>query len=131
MWAWLAPEAVARAGRWQEARSLAAETLEISLQANFPYSILTSRFALGLAFAGQSAWSEALAEFEHGLEIARMLDHPWDIATFLYEMGSVYAIRANSGDREKARRSFDEALAYFTELKAQPSVDKVIAALDR
>jgi tetratricopeptide (TPR) repeat protein len=131
MWSFAVPEVAARVGQVEEAKSLAADSMTLFQAVGMPYGVVTSRLALGLAYVGQMKWDEALTEFEQVLEIARTLDHPWDIAVTLYEMGISHTKRRDEGDQERAQQEFEEAFRIFTELKAQPSMEKVNAALDR
>ena len=131
MWSFAVPEVAARSGQVEEAKSLAADSMTLFQALGMPYGVVTSRLAFVLAYVGQMKWDEALTEFERALEIARTLDHPWDIAVTLYEMGMSHAKRRDEGDQERAQQEFEEAFRIFTELKAQPSIDKINAALDR
>ena len=94
---------------------------------NIPYGKAICHFAMGLIHAVHESFDEALSEFEQALDLYRNLDHPWDTANVLYEMGGVHKLL---GDREQARKKFEEALVIFTDLKAQPSMDKINKALE-
>jgi predicted ATPase/class 3 adenylate cyclase len=131
MLGWMISEAAVRAGQLEEAQRLAMEAKTFFQRLDMPYEIAISHFALGLTNAVQEKWDEALTGFEQALNIYRTLNHPWDIAVTLYEMGMAHTKRKDEGDQEKAQQEFEEAFRIFTELKAQPSMDKVNAALDR
>lgn len=125
------PETFIRADQIEEARHFIAEAMPVYQDQKIPYGIALCHFALGLANLMQDKPDEVLAEFGQALGLYRTLNHPWDIASTLYQMGAAHAMSGHAGDQEKAHQEFEEALRIFTELKAQPGVDKVSAALDR
>ena len=131
MWLWSVKvaEVAARAGHLEEAQYLAKEALLLFQNIGAPAGLAESHLALGLVHAGHEEWDEAITEFGQALDLYRALNHVWDIASTLYELGTVHAARGNEGDKDKVRQEFNEALKLFTELKAQPVVDKVQAAL--
>jgi len=132
MWvlsSWL-PETYIRAGKIEAARQYIAEALPKYQEQNIPYFTAICHFALGLANAAQNLDDKALRKFEYALSIYRDINHPWDIANTLYEMGITHVNRNKEGDMKEARQKFEEASEIFTELEAQPSIDKVNAALD-
>ncbi len=129
MWSMLVPEAAVRIGRWEEAISLAQETLAYFRNPEFPAPIAHSHFALGLAYAGQKDWDKALAEYEQALNRFQELGHRWDVANTQYEIGLLRVARQQAGDRDRARELFNDSLDSFHDLGAVPGVVKVEAAI--
>ncbi|HSG26762.1 MAG TPA: hypothetical protein VLA32_11655, partial [Anaerolineales bacterium] len=118
------------AGQIKQAQQHIAQSLTIYQDQNIPYGIAICHFAAGLMHALHKLYDEALSEFEQAIAIYRTINHPWDIANTLYEMGSVHVKQYDNVDREKGREVFEGALKIFTELKAQPSIDKINKALE-
>jgi predicted ATPase/class 3 adenylate cyclase len=129
LWSLMLPETAARAKHWPEAERLARDAIIMFEGIGAKAAVANSHLALGLVHAGQHKWDEALAEFQQALDGYQTLGHPWDIANTKYETGLAHAVRGGDGDQDYARQEFEEALKIFTELKAQPAMDKVNAAL--
>jgi len=121
------PKVYIYAGQIEEAQQQISQSKTNYQDQNIPYGIAICHFATGLIYTINESYTDALLEFEQAHNLYRKLDHPWDIANVLYEMGGVHKLL---GDREQARKTFEEALAIFTHLKAQPSMDKINQALE-
>ncbi len=130
LWTVMTPEVAARTGRYQGAESMARDILSYFRDADAPTGIAAALFALGLGLAGQKRWQEALLEYEGALARFRELSQVWDIAKTQYEMGLVYAARGEEGDLEEARQNFEQALATFEELQADPHINQTRTSLE-
>ena len=129
-WTKMIPEVAARTGRWSEATSLASEALALSQSLGLQAVLATARFAIGLAQAGQERWGDALHEYGGALAQFREVGHAWDVANTQYEMGLVHSARRKEGDLEAAEGRFQEALAAFEDLGAEPAARRTRLALE-
>jgi tetratricopeptide (TPR) repeat protein len=82
--------------------------------------------ARGMLATARKDWDTATDSFEKAVEINRQYELPWDEAQTLYERGLMYLARSGKGDREKAHKDLDEALAIFQKVGAKKDVEKVL-----
>jgi tetratricopeptide (TPR) repeat protein len=82
--------------------------------------------AKGTLATARRDWDTATDSFDKAIEINRQYQLPWDEARTLYERGLIYLTRGGQGDRDKAHKDLDEALAVFQKVGARKDVEKVL-----
>jgi DNA-binding CsgD family transcriptional regulator len=114
----IATEAAAAAGRFEEARELAAEAMALAAAAATPRALGNAHLAAGLIDDGE----ESFAHLEAA--VAALADSParYPRARALFELG---AARARRGDAAGAEEPLREALELAYEFGAEPLVTAV------
>jgi len=130
-WSRLLPEVAARVGRWSEAERLAEQATAFFQKQAIPFGVASGHFAFGLAQVGQGRWAEGLAVFEQALGSYQSLSDPWDVANTQYEMALIYLSRRQNDDLTQAQQLLQQAHANFKNLEAEPSIAKVVMALEQ
>ena len=86
--------------------------------------------ARGMLATARKDWDTAIDSFDKAIQINRQYQLPWDEAKTLYERGLMYLARDGQGDRDKAHRDLDEALAIFQKIGAKKDAEKVLRRKD-
>jgi tetratricopeptide (TPR) repeat protein len=87
--------------------------------------------ARGMLAATRKDWRTATESFAKAIQINRQYQLPWDEARTLYERGLMYLGRGSKGDRDKAHKNLDEALAIFQKVGAKKDVENVLRKKER
>lgn len=125
------PQVAARVSHWDEAIAISKEVIAMSQGLQLPLFLAAAHFALGLANAGQEKWDDALGEFNEALTAYQDLGHTWDTADTQYELGLVYSDRGQDGDKEEAKKLFEDALITYEALETGPAIGKVNEAVGK
>jgi tetratricopeptide (TPR) repeat protein len=75
----------------------------------------------GMLLGQLQRWEEAEGAFTEAVSLARVMPYPYAEGRALHESGVSYLQR---GERERARRRLEEALAIFRRLGARPDVER-------
>ncbi|MDH4299268.1 MAG: tetratricopeptide repeat protein [Dehalococcoidia bacterium] len=82
--------------------------------------------ARGMLLTARRDWDAAIESFDKAIKINRQYQLPWDEAKTLYQIGLMYLARGGKGDRDKAHKNLDEALAIFQNVGAKKDAEKVL-----
>ncbi len=87
--------------------------------------------AKGMLAVARKDWDTATRSFDKAIQVNRQYQLPWDEAKTLYERGLMYLARGGQGDRNKAHKDLDEALAIFQKVGAKKDAQKVLRKKER
>jgi len=109
-------------------------SVELATQSGARKSLIVALRARGRLYIEQQQWSLAEVDLQQALQLCETLNLPWERAHTLYYLGIFHQKRgASPGDDKDAtnctRYYFELALGFYESLSAQPSIERVRAAL--
>jgi len=119
--------------------SMCSRALALAEESGACKSLALAFRARGRMYTEQQQWSLANDDLCQALQRCEALDIPWERGITLYHIGMLYKRRAlvfdkdtpnrRTTDLERARYHFEQALGFFESINAQPSVERVRAAM--
>ena len=120
-------------GQIEKGKELIEKTFEFAVNSKNSFLIANAEMLEGMLFREQKNWEQSIQHFAKSLQAYRDLDaRKWYVPYFanvLFEYASMFLVRNEEDDKEKARDLLNQALEIFQKMGAKKGIEKVEARI--